>query len=304
MPLPSTFPEIAALDLFKSVIELGSLSKAAARHHITQPSASSRIRTLEAQVGLKLLERSSTGSRLTADGQIVMQWVDGLLLAADDMASGVAALRAEATGLLRLASSYTIAEYLLPLWLDGFLAGRDHDSVTLDVSNSGEVLDRVATRAVDLGFIESPLPTPTLHEQVVARDDMITVVAARHPWARSGSVSIDELVTTPMVLREQGSGTRDALEIELARLGHDRPRSVLDLGSISAVRLAVMNGSSPTVISRIAVVADLAAGTLVHIDVPGLRIERRLRAVWPMNVDLPRLGRDLLAQLPDLGAER
>lgn len=301
MVLPSTFPEIAALDLFKSVIELGSLSKAAARHHITQPSASSRIRTLESQLGLTLLERSSTGSRLTADGQIVMGWVTGVLESADELAAGVAALRAEATGLLRLASSYTIAEYLLPPWLEGFLSDRDHNSVTLDVSNSGEVLERVADRTVDLGFIESPLPTPTLHEQIVAHDHVITVVAARHPWAKSGSVSLDELANTPMVLRERGSGTRDALEIELAVLGHEAPRSVLDLGSISAVRLAVMNGSSPTVISRIAVAADLDAGTLVHVDVPGLRIERRLRAVWPMNVELPRLGRDLLAQLPDLG---
>ena len=301
MVLPSTFPEIAALDLFKSVIELGSLSKAAARHHITQPSASSRIRTLEAQIGLQLLERSSTGSRLTADGQIVMNWVASVLDSADEMAAGVAALRAEATGLLRLASSYTIAEYLLPPWLERFLNGRDHDSVTLDVSNSGEVLDRVASRTVDLGFIESPLPTPTLNEQVVAHDDVITVVAARHPWARTASVSLDELAATPMVLREQGSGTRDALEIELTSRGHESPRSVLDLGSISAVRLAVMNGSSPTVISRIAVEADLAAGTLVHVEVRGLQIERSLRAVWPMNVELPRLGRELLAELPDLG---
>lgn len=300
MVLPSTFPEIAALDLFKSVIELGSLSKAAARHHITQPSASSRIRTLESQLGLTLLERSSTGSRLTADGQIVMTWVTGLLGSADELAAGVAALRAEATGLLRLASSYTIAEYLLPPWLERFLTDRDHNSVTLDVSNSGEVLERVAGRTVDLGFIESPLPTPTLHEQIVAHDHVITVVAARHPWARAGSVSLDELAATPMVLRERGSGTRDALELELTSRGHEPPRSVLDLGSISAVRLAVMNGSSPTVISRIAVEADLEAGTLVHVEVRGLQIERSLRAVWPMNVELPRLGRELLAELPDL----
>ena len=300
MVLPSTFPEIAALDLFKSVIELGSLSKAAARHHITQPSASSRIRTLEAQLGLTLLERSSTGSRLTADGQIVMTWVKDLLGSADELAAGVAALRAEATGLLRLASSYTIAEYLLPPWLERFLTDRDHNSVTLDVSNSGEVLERVVRRTVDLGFIESPLQTPALHEQVVAHDHVITVVAARHPWAQARSVSLDELASTPMVLRERGSGTRDALEVELTSRGLEPPRSVLDLGSISAVRLAVMNGSSPTVISRIAVEADLAAGTLVHVEVRGLQIERSLRAVWPMNVELPRLGRELLAELPNL----
>ncbi|MDG2232969.1 MAG: LysR family transcriptional regulator, partial [Ilumatobacter sp.] len=62
MPLPLDFPDLAALDLFRSVVDLGSVSRAAEAHGVAQPSASSRIRTLERQLGLRLLERSPTGS--------------------------------------------------------------------------------------------------------------------------------------------------------------------------------------------------------------------------------------------------
>lgn len=297
MPLPPDFPELAALDLLRSVVQLGSLSRAADAHGITQPSASSRIRTLERQLGLVVLDRSPTGSRPTPDGQLVAEWADDLVRSADSLARGVAALQAEQHGLLRLAASYTIAEYVLPPWLDEFLVGRTGESVTLDVTNSRAVIDRVESGAVDLGFVESPIVPPSMAEQTVGNDELITVVAARHPWAATREVDLATFASTPLVLRERGSGTRDALDQELAALGHDAPRSALDLGSLSAVRIAVINGASPAVISKLAVADDLANGRLVAVDVSGLSVKRQLRAIWPRRGEPPRLAKALLAML-------
>jgi DNA-binding transcriptional LysR family regulator len=298
MPLPPDFPDLAALDLFRSVLELGSVSAAAKAHLITQPSASSRIRTLEGQLGVVLLDRSPTGSRPTPEGQLISGWIDDILRSADDLAAGVASLQAERSGLLRISASYTVAEYLLPPWLESFLADRPGDSITLEVTNSRAVLARLESGSVDLGFVESPTVPSTLDEQAVATDELITVVAPRHAWASTDRVALDEFLATPLVLRERGSGTRDSLESLLTSMGTDAPRSALDLGSISAVRIAVINGSSPTVISRLAVADDLANGRLVAVEVEGLRIERRLRAVWPKRTAPSRLASALLATLP------
>jgi len=298
VPLPFNFPDLASLDLFRSVVELGSVSRAAEAHGIAQPSASSRIRTLEGRLGLRLLDRSPTGSRPTPDGQLISDWAAELLRYADTLAAGVASLKAEQSGLLRIAASYTIAEYLLPPWLERFLAGRPDDSVTLEVTNSRAVLDRLEVGAVDLGFVESPTVPASLHQQAVAADELVPVVAPRHPWASRASVDLAELATTPLVLRERGSGTREALEALLASVGLDAPQSALDLGSISAVRIAVINGSSPTVVSRLAVADDIANGRLVELNVPGLQINRTLRAVWPRRTELSRLAAALLATLP------
>ncbi|MFN3255208.1 MAG: LysR family transcriptional regulator [Ilumatobacter sp.] len=294
MPLPADVPDLSALDLLRSVVELGSVSKAADAHRITQPSASSRIRTLERQLGLTVLDRSPTGSVPTPEGQMVAGWGADVLRAAERLASGVASLKAELSGLLRIAASYTIAEYVLPPWLDEFLEDRPGDSVTLDVTNSRAVIERLDAGAVDLGFVESPTVPTTMDQLVVGNDELIPVVSPRHRWAPRGAVGLDEFAHTPLVLREQGSGTREALERELRRLGCDAPTSALDLGSISAVRIAVINGASPTVISRLAVADDLAAHRLVEIDVPGLTIQRELRAIWLRRATLPRLATTLL----------
>ncbi len=300
VPLPTNTPELAGLDLFLSVVQLGSVSRAAKAHLITQPSASSRLRTLERQLGITLLERTATGSRPTPEGSVVAGWAEGVLQAAEQLSTGVAALKAEATGLLRVAASFTVAEYLLPPWLEHFFRNRPDDSVALEVANSTAVLERLDSGATDLGFIESPLPTPTMNEQVVEHDQLITVVSPKHPWTRRHTIPIEALATTPLILREQGSGTREALEEALLSLGFDPPASALDLGSTSAVRVAVMNGSSPTVISRLAVKDDIIAGSLIEVEIPGLSIERRLRAVWPKRADLPPLATALLKQLPNL----
>jgi DNA-binding transcriptional LysR family regulator len=297
MPLPSAVPELAALDLLRSVVESGSLSRAAETHGITQPSASSRIRTLERQLGVTVLDRSPTGSRPTPDGQLIVDWANDVLDAAMTLATGVESLRARQTGLLRIAASYTIAEYLLPPWLDQFFGERPGDSVTLDVTNSSAVLERLESGAVDLGFIESPTAPSTVHQQVVGTDELVVVVSPRHRWAAQHAVDVEQLATTPLVLRERGSGTRDALHEELVRHGFDAPISALDLGSLSAVRIAVINGSAPTVISRLAVRDDLESGSLVEIDVDGFEIERRLLAVWTKRHEPPRLAVQLLGHL-------
>jgi len=127
MPLAPTTPELAALDLFVSVVELGSLSKAAAAHGIAQPSASSRVRYLEQQVGLTLLERTPSGSTPTAAGSLVAGWAEQVLRAASELNAGVDALKARRSGRLRIAASFTIAEYLLPPWLETFLRHRPTD---------------------------------------------------------------------------------------------------------------------------------------------------------------------------------
>lgn len=108
---------------------------------------------------------------------------------------------------------------------------------------------------------------------------------------------MEQLAETPLVMREKGSGTREALEQALLGAGHGAPVSVLELGSTSAVRSAVLTGNSPTVISRLAVASEIDSGQLVEVRVTDLVIERDLRAVWPAGKKLPKLAQDLLADI-------
>jgi DNA-binding transcriptional LysR family regulator len=293
--LPSTFPPLESLDLFCSVVQLGSLSRAAELHGVAQPSASARIRQLERQLGVTLLTRSPSGSLPTATGSLVANWAAQLLTAAGELSAGVAALKNESPGRLVVAASFTIAEYLLPTWLGALHRKHPGMAVELEVVNSTGVLRRVREGSAHLGFIESPGSTGGLSSQQVGADELVVVAAPAHAWARRRRpLTARALTTTPLVLREVGSGTRDALVSALATAGLGPPVAALELGSTAAVKAAVEAGAGPAVLSRLAVHAELGAGRLVKVDVTGLHLQRNLRAVWRSGTSLTPSALSLL----------
>lgn len=294
MPLPPTFPDLVSLDLFASVAALGSVSQAATAHGITQPSASARIKTLERQLGVALLDRGPTGSSPTPAGHLVAGWVESVLRAADELSVGVEALKARSRGRLRVVASYTIAEYLLPGWLDRFHRDHPENPVELEVANSSEVLTRVRSGRTDLGFVESPGIPSGLANAVIATDELVAAVRPGHPWTRRSSVDAERLASTALVLRESGSGTRERLEAALSAAGYGPPLAALELGSTAAIKAAIASGGSPAVLSRLAVEPD---PRLRAIPVDGLDLHRELRAVWRTDRPRSQAASQLLDQL-------
>lgn len=197
MALPADAPGLASLDLFVSVVQLGSLSAAASAHGISQPSASARIRQLERQLGLELLTRGPNGSVPTSAGRMVAEWAQRVLDPLDDLLRSTAALRAGNETNVRVAASYTIAEHLLPRWLSALRRVHPDVDVELLVVNTAGVLDQVRAGDVELGFIEGAGPVQGLQTRVVAHDDLVVVVDPTHgglvaagPSRRSSSLRL------------------------------------------------------------------------------------------------------------------
>lgn len=297
--LPPATPELATLHLLVTVAETGSLRRAAALHGISQPAVSQRVRGLERKLGLRLLERSTVGSRLTPEGVAVVDWARPVLEAARELALGVAALRAEQADRLRLAASMTVAEYLVPGWLSRLHEREPELAVSLQVGNSEQVAAMVRERRADLGFVEGVTAPTGLRSRTVGTDELLLIVAPTHPWARSRQtrgVRPDQLGAERLVLRERGSGTRDVFVHRLAGAGYDA-HAGLELGSTTAIKAAVMAGEGPGVLSALAVGAELADGRLVAVPVEGMRFERRFRAVWLPGRDPRGAAARLLAGL-------
>src|SRR6201997_4247624 len=139
MPLPIRVSDLIPFDLLLSVARLGSLGRAAAEHGMSQPAASARMRHLEGQLRLGLVERSPRGSRLTPAGALVAGWAQAVVDAAASLAAGVVALRRERDSRLRIAASMTVAEYLLPAWLTALRSVDPGAVVALSAVNSAEV---------------------------------------------------------------------------------------------------------------------------------------------------------------------
>jgi DNA-binding transcriptional LysR family regulator len=296
MPLPSRVSDLTSFDLLLAVAELGSIGRAAAAQRMSQPAASARLRKLEHQLGVELVERGPRGARLTSAGELVVGWARPVVDRATDLEAGLAALRKDRQTHLRIAASMTVAEYLLPRWLIALRAANPATTTALSCGNSAQVTARVLTGDAQLGFIESPGLPAGVQAREVARDELAVVVVPSHRWARRRRVSATELARTPLVGREPGSGTRQAWEEAIRdQLDVDPAEPILEVSSTTALKAAAMGGIGPAVLSARAVTAELAEATLVRLAVPGLKLARRLHAIWPSGHALHGPARDLLA---------
>lgn len=284
-------PDLGALELLLAVARIGSLGGAARELGITQPAASSRVRSMERQLGVALVDRSPRGSRLTDAGALVTDWARRIVEAAEAFDAGAQALRDRRDSRLRVAASMTIAEYLLPGWLLALRSQRPDTAVSLLAGNSASVAERLLSDEADMGFVEGVTVPPGLDSAVIAHDRLIVVTAPTHAWARRRRpLAAGELATTPLILREKGSGTRQVLDTALGGLA----RPLIELSSTTAVKAAAVSGAGPAVLSELAVGEELAMRRLIRIPVHGIALARDLRAVWPTGHRPTGPARDLL----------
>ncbi len=286
MPLSSRMPELSAFEIFLALAQTGSQGGAARQLGVTQQAVSTRLASMEAQIGVRLAVRTTRGSQLTPAGDLVAEWAARLLDLAHEVDTGLRSLRTETRQRIRIVASQTIAEQLMPNWLVSLQTvaeqqGQPAMQVTLTATNSEHAVIAVRDGDADLGFIESPRLPMGLGSCVVAQDELVVVVPARHKWTRRPQgVSAAEVAQTPLVTREPHSGIRESLTVALRRtLGRDMEQAApaLELSSAAAMRAAVLAGAGPAVMSRLAVADDLAAGRLLAVAVPELDLRRQLR---------------------------
>jgi DNA-binding transcriptional LysR family regulator len=293
--LRNPVPDLIELDLLDSVAELGSLGQAAARHGISQPAVSMRMSQLERRLGIRVLRRDQSGTRLTPAGERVVASARRVLRETRALLAEVDAMAAEQQSRLRVAASLTIAEHLLPGWLAELHRRTPDVTVLMEMANSAAVLSRVREHNADVGFVEGHAAQPADMDSVVVRGDrLIVVVRPDHLWARRDQpVTGPELTRTELIAREQGSGTREILQDALAPWGTLRSR--LELASTAAILAAVRRGEGPAVVSVLAAAEDLASGRLTAVETEGIDLSRSLRAIWLAGRPLPALAARLIA---------
>lgn len=275
------WPDLDTLELLVLVAELGSMGAAAHQLGMSQPAASRALARFERRCGLTLLERSPRGSRLTPQGALLVDWSRDVLDAAERLTLSAAALRRRRAAQLRIAASMTVAEYLVPKWLAAFRRAHPDVHVDLEVMNSDRVTEHVVAGDHDVGFVETTTVPSQVHHGVVAHDQLRVVVERSHPWARRRSaLTLAQLAVTPLVLREQGSGTRRALEDALERQALELVAPAQELSSNAAVRIAAAAGVAPAVLSEYAVREATEHGDLVAVPLAEGPLRRDLRAVW------------------------
>lgn len=266
--------EPARLRLLVEVQRRGSISAAAEACAMGQPSATKHLKTLEAVLGEKLVERHGRASRLTAAGEVAAIHAARVLDSFDAMHAELSALRGAELGTLRLAASTTPGTYLLPALL-GCFADR-HPGVNVDVAigSSGWVAERVAHRDVSLGLAgERELPAGVVADPF-AEDEIVGVGAPGRLRLRRGRAAVADVEGHTVLVREPGSSTRAVSERYLARAGC-HPAKRWELDSNEAIKRSVREGLGIGFLSRLVVEEELARGELVAFGLEGTEPMRR-----------------------------
>jgi DNA-binding transcriptional LysR family regulator len=289
-------PDLAGLRLLIDVAAHGSIGAAGRSNGITQQSASERLRAIEAQTGLTLLQRGAGGSTLTEAGVLVVGWAVRLLDVAHEIDESIATLRDDRSHQLRIAASMTVAEHLLPPWI--VRLRQQHDTaVSLTAANSEHVRAAVADGSAHVGFVEDGSDPGPLASLVVARDELALFAAPDDVWTRREQpLTPAVLISRPLTWREHGSGSRRVVDDALSGVGLKAAAPAIELTTTSAIRSAIAAGSPPAFMSRRAVQSDVEAGRLVEVPTMDLDLSRDLTALW-IGTGRPPVGpvRDLLA---------
>ncbi|GAA1953595.1 LysR family transcriptional regulator [Microbacterium aquimaris] len=268
------------LRLLAAIDEHGSVGAGALACGWSQQAASARIRRAERTVERDLLVRRASGSILTADAVLIVEWARPLLDAEAVFRVSLDALTRTDAAVATIAASQTVSEAYLPAWLTAARATLPATHWRLVSDNSEGVLDRVRSGEAEVGVIESPHPPGGVNASAIGTDRLAMVCNPDHPWATSGrTVSVEEVATEPLAVREPGSGTRATLEHALARHGHEATRPAAELSSTGALRAALRAGIAPGVVSPTLIADDLAGGLLREVATT-LELTRPLTAVW------------------------
>jgi predicted ATPase/DNA-binding transcriptional LysR family regulator len=286
----------ARLRAFAAVARTGSFSRAAEELYVSQPAVSKHVASLEAELGLQLVERRRSGATLTPAGESLADYV---LRAEALLANARRAVGAEPeTGALALAASGIPGTYLLPERLAEFHAASPAIEIDFRVLTSGEALERVRAHIVELAVVGGLDVPAELESEPLVEDEL---VLAGPPALGGRRLRAKDLAGHTWISREEGSSTRAAVEAARWQLGLHAVRT-LELPSWEAVKLAVARGAGITAISRFALDLELQAGVLAILDVPRWRVTRTISVVRARGVPLTPPAERFLTLLRDVYA--
>ncbi|MCS4279714.1 LysR family transcriptional regulator [Stenotrophomonas rhizophila] len=264
--------------VFVSIADEGTTAAAGAQLALSQSATSAALNELESQLASPLFDRIGRRLVLNPQGRALLDPARALLVAAADLErlAGVGQSNAGVVPLLlRLGASTTIGNYLLPSRVAALLADNPQAQVDLRIGNSADVVAAVQRLEVDLGLIEGPCHESGLQVLPWQRDDLVIVAA---PGTTPTSMGVAALAQARWLLREPGSGTREAVEQALLPHLHHFARA-MQLGSTEAIKQAAAAGLGLACLSRHAVADLLALGSLSVVETPVPPMSRQLWVV-------------------------
>lgn len=279
------------LEAFVKVAEAGSFSKAAKVLYLTQPTVSAHISSLEKELNARLFVRNTKEVNLSEDGKMLYKYARQMI-----------DLEAEITGLfskdakserkrVTIASSTIPAQYLLPGILARFWEKYPHEQFKVTESDSSSVVEQVAGHLVDIGFTGTVMDKKDCKYVPFYRDELVIIMPNNEKYRaiKEEETTLEWIMSQPVIMREEGSGTRKEAEKQLKKAGitPERLNIVANIENPETIKKSVKTGLGITIISRLAAREEIEAETVLEFPIPGSDSGRDLNLVYNKNYQLP-----------------
>ncbi len=276
--------ETMKLQAFLHSAECLNFSEAAKQLHVTQPTISHHIKSLEKEMGVELFDRSGSQLKLTEAGRLLLPRARKLLRQANEVQQIMESLQQKIVGDLRIACSTTAGKYILPLLSARFSERHPGVRVTILACTPELVVRDLLEGDANLGVISYEIRGEGVEIQEFFEDFITLIVPGDHPWALRPSIQPEELLEERIILRHAPSGTRQVLLEELAK--HDiavHDLNVLfEVGNAEAIVHTVAAGYGISFVSRLAADYPLERGSVAAIQVDGLDLRRKIHMIRSM----------------------
>jgi DNA-binding transcriptional LysR family regulator len=273
---PTRQPHLDELRGFCTAVDLGSISRAAEKLHLTQPAMSRRLHALEEALGGQVLQRSTAGVRMTELGERVYTHARRVVAELDELSASLDEISGQ-IDTVGLAISHTAAEYLMSKAL---VLMHHHCSAPVEVliANSRVVKNTVRSGGADVGVgaCEASEQIDGLESELLIADELVVAVPMSHPWSRGFPINARDLLQANVVVRDPGAHTRGVVDRTLANLGLGKLQVAREVGSTQAAKDEARELNLPTILSRLAV---SRADMLEIVPVRGVQFVREFRVM-------------------------
>jgi DNA-binding transcriptional LysR family regulator len=279
--------DIHHLRVFVSVFQNKSFSKAAKQLRLTQPTVSAHIRALEDEYNCKLFDRLGRTIIPTKEAEVLYQYAGEIIEKTDAINEVIGRFKNKITGKLIIGASTIPGTYLLPLIMNSFLKRYPTVSFQILIADSKKIIESLSKHELLMGIVGAKLGNDKINYMPFLDDELIAVSSPS--LIKKNRMTLKELVTFPMILREEGSGTRTITEQILSGKGitHRRMSVAGIFGSTDAVKQAVKAGLGVSILSRLAVSDELKYKTLKEIKITDVSMKRKFFLITHTRRTIP-----------------
>jgi len=289
------------LRIFYESARQHSFTRAAEHLCVSQPAVSSQIKQLEAITRLRLFTRVGGRTYLTEAGQMLFDYAQKIFQLENEAEQVLDRIRKVQTGALHIGTTKTYARFLMPNYISMFHALHPGISIHLGEGSSREMMQSLLHMKNELAIVASDRDPRFLNSITFRKENILLVISPEHPLAKMETVTLKEVSRVPLIMREEGSGTR-RIVMEAFRNKGLVPTVLYEASNLEFTKELIGRGEGASFIVEPVVQKELAQGLLKKLTVSDVKLSMDAYIVFLNRNDLSRIATsfiDMLVNRPD-----